>query len=490
MAILEVNFHFHITNHHQLMNTPLVTVSLAVYNVEKFLRRSMDCICNQTYSNLEILCVNDGSTDDSLSILEEYAAKDSRVRIISKPNGGLASARNVGIDNATGKYIQMLDSDDIFETDMVEKLVNAAEKQQAEIVVCDTVAEIEGSNKLIFNRHHNTPLSRKHLRHDLCCPRTDAPEHLFQIFCAGVVWNKLFLLEFINKNKFRLPLPPAGDDLAFTYKALISADRVSIVESRLIRYQIRKDSLSHKGNHNLDATPINMRELDEFMSKREVDEALRQSFFVRCAKTFFWNIHRVPVSVEKIAAHLDKWIPQLRNMSKLEYTRKIIDSSLCAFEAIFFPEIQLIIPQIDCEKKAELVAKLQGLVSPICSPQLATRILYATSDAAPIPELDFPIALPISVNRTATFEERLAACTALPIPAAPVTLWPGCNPTPVKKLLLLHKKELICHYIKRTLTFSSRTKESEIIKKRILRARIKNLEVLLDIIQSYLPPYE
>lgn len=471
------------------MNTPLVTVTLAVYNVEKFLRRSMDCICNQTYNNLEILCVNDGSTDSSLSILEEYATKDSRVRIISKPNGGLASARNVGIDNATGKYIQMLDSDDIFETDMVEKLVTAAERHQAEIVVCDTVAEVEGSNKPIHNRHHNTPLSRKHLKHDLCCPRTDAPEHLFQIFSAGVVWNKLFLLDFINKNGFRLPLPPAGDDLAFTYKALISADKVSVVESRLIRYQIRKDSLSHKGNHNLDATPINMRELDEFVSKREIDEALKQSFYIRCAKTFFWNIHRVPVSVEKIVSHLDKWIPQLHNMSKPEYTRNIIDSSLCAFEAIFFPEIQLIIPQIDCEKRAELIAKLQSLVSPICSPQLATRILYASPDSSPIPELDFPIAMPITVKKSATYAERLTACKVLPLPAVPITLWPGCNPAPVKKLLLSHKKELICHYIKRALTFSSRTKESEIIKKRILKTRIKNLKMLLDIIQSYLPPY-
>jgi glycosyltransferase involved in cell wall biosynthesis len=97
----------------------------------------LDSLVNQTYKDIEILCVNDGSTDDSLGILNEYAAKDSRVKVFTKRNEGkgAASARNLGADNATGKYIQFLDSDDFFEPDMVERLAEKAEATNADVVV-------------------------------------------------------------------------------------------------------------------------------------------------------------------------------------------------------------------------------------------------------------------------------------------------------------------------------------------------------------------
>lgn len=105
------------------MNTPLVSIVIPVYNVELYLRECLDSVISQTYHNLEIICVNDGSPDNSLSILEEYAAKDSRIRIISQENAGISVARNTGMDVATGEYIYFLDSDDYIALEMVERCV-------------------------------------------------------------------------------------------------------------------------------------------------------------------------------------------------------------------------------------------------------------------------------------------------------------------------------------------------------------------------------
>ncbi len=94
------------------MNNSMISVIVPVYNVEKYLSKCLDSIINQTYQNLEIICVDDGSTDSSPMILEEYAKKDSRIKIITRQNGGLSAARNTGVKNATGEFVSFVDSDD------------------------------------------------------------------------------------------------------------------------------------------------------------------------------------------------------------------------------------------------------------------------------------------------------------------------------------------------------------------------------------------
>ena len=119
------------------LNKIKVSVIIAVYNTERFLKQCMDSIVNQTLRDIEIICVNDGSTDDSLMILNKYAESDDRVLVYTKENEGLggASARNYGLERAQGEYISILDSDDFFELDMLEKAVKRAESTNADIVV-------------------------------------------------------------------------------------------------------------------------------------------------------------------------------------------------------------------------------------------------------------------------------------------------------------------------------------------------------------------
>ena len=114
----------------------LISVIIPVYNVEKYLRRCIDSVINQTYKNLEIIIVDDGSTDNSSNICDEYTNKDSRVKVVHKENGGLSSARNVGIELAKGDLIAFVDSDDYIELEMYEKLKENMDKYDSDIAIC------------------------------------------------------------------------------------------------------------------------------------------------------------------------------------------------------------------------------------------------------------------------------------------------------------------------------------------------------------------
>ena len=117
-------------------NAPLVSVIIPVYNVAPYLEEALESVINQSYNNLEILVIDDGSTDGSEIICEEYAARDKRIRVIYQVNGGLSDARNTGLDLAAGEYIAFLDSDDAYRSNMIEVMLRAVMRYQADIIIC------------------------------------------------------------------------------------------------------------------------------------------------------------------------------------------------------------------------------------------------------------------------------------------------------------------------------------------------------------------
>ena len=116
----------------------MVSIVIPVYNVEKYLKTCLDSVINQTYKDLEIICINDGSTDGSLQILKEYANKDNRIILIDKKNSGVSAARNDGIEKSSGKYLFCMDSDDYIDNDFIEVFYNNAEKNKSDLVVLST----------------------------------------------------------------------------------------------------------------------------------------------------------------------------------------------------------------------------------------------------------------------------------------------------------------------------------------------------------------
>ena len=167
---------------------PLISVIIPVYNTQEYLRQCLDSVINQTYSNLEIITVNDGSTDNSLAILQEFASKDSRITVINKSKGGNSSARNAGIIAAKGEYVLNVDSDDWIEPLMCERLIEAAKKNDAQIVVCDVVFEF-----------HNKSYIRKEPYESLGTTETFLVDYLLGTGLNSVC-NKLVLLSLYKEN--------------------------------------------------------------------------------------------------------------------------------------------------------------------------------------------------------------------------------------------------------------------------------------------------
>ena len=214
----------------------LVSIVIPVYNCEKYIDQCINALLDQTYSNLEIICVNDGSSDSSLSHLEKFQQLDRRVQVYSKENEGkgAASARNMGLNYATGGYILVLDSDDFFEPDMVETLVFKAESTNADIVI--TTADLYDN---LYNRNNGVCL-RPELK---WTPKKqpfswrDCPDKIFQI-ADFVAWNKLFRRDFMEENNIRFEAIAISDDQYPSVMGSVLADRIAVVDRPLIHYRM------------------------------------------------------------------------------------------------------------------------------------------------------------------------------------------------------------------------------------------------------------
>lgn len=214
----------------------MISVIVAVYNVEKYLRQCLDSIIRQTYRDLEIICVNDGSTDASLGILEEYAAQDRRIRIFTKENEGLggASARNFGLKKAMGEYVSILDSDDFFEPDMLEKAFYKAQETKADIVV---FGGYEYDDKSCTNRRVESVLKDSVIPEKKVFSYKDCPYNIFQL-SQGMAWNKLYRRSFLKTHGLEFQKIRYTDDAYFTFSHMVLAERIVVVRDGLVHYRV------------------------------------------------------------------------------------------------------------------------------------------------------------------------------------------------------------------------------------------------------------
>lgn len=210
-------------------SSPKVSIIVPVYNVEKYLRECMESVCNQTYKNLEIICVNDGSPDGSLAILQEYAKKDSRIVLIDQKNSGLAATRNYALDIATGDWICAVDSDDYFDLTTIEKVMAHAHEDVQVIHFglrwfSDTVA-LDGS-------WADMKFSGKVQLTETVIPQ-------LQPFFCDKVWRK----DFMDKWRVRFPIGMHFEDLPFTRRLLSVADHIYCIPEKLYNYRRRPGSI-------------------------------------------------------------------------------------------------------------------------------------------------------------------------------------------------------------------------------------------------------
>ena len=211
---------------------PKVSVIIPVYNTEQFLRECLDSVVNQTLRDIEIICVDDGSTDGSLAILREYEARDKRVRVLTQQNINAGAARNHGLRYAEGEYLSFLDADDFFEPDMLETAFDRATEYQADIIVF--------RSDDYYSEDLHVPIQyavrRKNLPIGDCFAGVEIERDLFGSF-VGWTWDKLFSARFIRESGLKFQIQRTTNDLLFTYAALAKAERIAVMDQILTHHR-------------------------------------------------------------------------------------------------------------------------------------------------------------------------------------------------------------------------------------------------------------
>ena len=221
------------------MNEPLISIIIPVYNAEAYIGRCIESILRQTHSKLELLLVDDGSADRSLEVCREYAAKDSRIQVLHKENGGVSSARNLGLQKSRGDYIGFVDSDDYVDETMYESLLRAAMQQDAKIAMCEYY-RITGDKKEITCVHGDAEaVTNVQLMRDI-----------YTYKCMGVLWNKLFHRSVFYENDKLIPFDESihfCEDVLMLTIVTKNSDRIAHCSQALYHYIISPDSLCHGG---------------------------------------------------------------------------------------------------------------------------------------------------------------------------------------------------------------------------------------------------
>lgn len=209
-----------------------VSVIVPVYNVEKYLARCLDSLISQTLQDIEIICVNDGSTDNSAEILSKYAETDERIKVINQANAGVSIARNTAIKVATGEFIGFVDSDDFVEKDFYEKLYNAAKSENAEVACAGIIRENEKKSKTLVSFDKLTVCETLQDKFDFA----SAPEHCY-------VWNKIYLTSKVKELGISFIAGLIYEDMPFTADVLTQMGRLVCVPNTCYHYWINKSSL-------------------------------------------------------------------------------------------------------------------------------------------------------------------------------------------------------------------------------------------------------
>lgn len=228
-----------------LANKNLISIIVPIYNTAEYITRCLDSICNQTYENIEIILVDDGSIDNSGQICDEYASKDSRIVVIHKNNGGLPSARRAGLKRASAEIVGFVDSDDYIELDMVSVLYDAMIQNGADISVgrqflCKgNTNHIETERSIVEGVLGNKAISHHLIYSDDYTKRGLSPNF----------WDKLYKKELISKHQFNLDLKTkyAEDDVC-VFGALLDASCVVVVNKPIYHYCRRDDSMTSKAD--------------------------------------------------------------------------------------------------------------------------------------------------------------------------------------------------------------------------------------------------
>ena len=263
-----------------------ITIILPVYNVEKYLKQCLDSIINQTFKDFECLCVNDGSTDNSLSILQEYEKKDNRIKIINQQNRGSSVARNIGIRNTNTKYLTFIDSDDWITENYLEVLYNKIVESNADIV--------RASYKFYYQKDNFYKPAKIREIHKI--NSNSNIERLYKGYAGAFVWAKIYKTSLIKDNNILFYEGFTAEDCPFSALVFLYSKKINFISDELLFY--RKYSLSISEN-----TPKQLTDalylfitLTKDLQKRNFNEPEIKKF---CIDTFLYKVGNLGKKVSK-----------------------------------------------------------------------------------------------------------------------------------------------------------------------------------------------
>lgn len=269
---------------------PKVSVIMPIYNSSEFLRDGLDSILKQTLADIEIICVDDGSKDNSLEILREYEKKDSRIRVIAQENQGAGAARNHGMSYAKGEYLSFLDSDDFFERDMLKDAYDAAHAAEADVCVFDadlfdhTTKEYKpctwAFRRQYFPDHQPfSPLEE------------EVRDNIFRMF-NGWPWDKLYRREFVERIHLEYQNLRTTNDMFFVFIGLARAKKIVTVDKVLVHQRVNvKTSLSRTREKSWNCFYTALLAMQEELKRCRLYERLEKAFVNWALNFSLWQLN-------------------------------------------------------------------------------------------------------------------------------------------------------------------------------------------------------
>lgn len=250
----------------------LISIIVPVYKVEKYLNRCVDSIINQTYKNLEIILVDDGSPDNCPKICDEYAKKDNRIKVIHKENGGLSDARNYGLEIFKGKYVTFIDSDDYVEYNYVEILYNTLKKYNVKLSIADNLIKYDSGKIINISSYDEYIVTEKEELELMLWGKRDLDNG---------AWTKLYERSLFEGVRY--PVGRLYEDTATTYKIFSQCDRIAINSVPIYNYMKRKDSITQ--------CPFNEKKLQIISAVEEMVDYVKNKYpelCIACERKLIW----------------------------------------------------------------------------------------------------------------------------------------------------------------------------------------------------------
>ena len=270
---------------------PQISVIIPIYNCEKYIKECLSSLIKQTFKNFEIICINDGSNDDTLKILKKFEANDERIIIFNQNNSGPGIARNVGMKKSKGEYLMFLDSDDIFKKTMLEELYIKIKENDSDVVICNSQNfEKKKWWKKFYEKNY---LINDNIIKQKTFSSLDIEKDFFNLFIWWP-WDKLYKRKFIENLGIEYQNLKSSEDLFFVAASVITAKKISYLDKILINHRIGiKNSVSNSRQKSWDNFYYALKELKNFIKEKGLYKRFKQDFINYVASFSIWQLENI-----------------------------------------------------------------------------------------------------------------------------------------------------------------------------------------------------